>query len=384
MVYLHNLLLFVFLFCLTLLISPNKTQAIVDPLSYDNNKIGIHILFTEELEDATKLINSNGGDWGYVTIPIQAGDKDLVKWQNFMDSAKQNHVIPIIRLTTEGDYFTTSFWRKPNFSDVLDFANFLDSLEWPTANRYVVVFNEPNRNDEWGGEANASEYAKILNYAVEAFKSKNEDFFIISAGMDNASENSQYVFMQEMHNAEPKVFNQIDGIGSHSYPNPGFSQPPWVNTGKSVSSFVYEKRLADFLSGKDLPVFITETGWSSNTTAKHLIARYFVESFETVWSGNDIVAVTPFLFNAGAGPFTQFSLFDGNGERNEVYMAIADIPKTQGGPKLAKAMPTIKEHLNNEDLPTKDFLHYTQLHNASDVNDKVATAVGLIKWILRI
>jgi hypothetical protein len=65
---LYNFLLFAFLFYFTLLISPNKTLAIVDPLSYDNNKIGIHILFTEELENAAKLINSNGGDWAMASM----------------------------------------------------------------------------------------------------------------------------------------------------------------------------------------------------------------------------------------------------------------------------------------------------------------------------
>src|SRR5437868_13182611 len=86
--------------------------AITDPLQMPNNIFGVHILFPAELDNAAKIINSNGGDWGYVTIPIQSGDKSINKWQEFMNHAKELHIIPILRLATEGDYFNTSVWRK--------------------------------------------------------------------------------------------------------------------------------------------------------------------------------------------------------------------------------------------------------------------------------
>jgi len=164
-----------------------QTFAIENPFSSFNNKFGIHILFPEELSNAANLVNSSGGDWGYVIIPIQAGDKDIIKWQQFMDTTKKLHLIPILRLATEGDYFNTKVWRKPEETDIVDFANFLNSLDWPVKNKYIVVFNEVNRADEWGGEVNSAEYANLLAYAVNVFKSKNQDFFIISAGLDNAA-----------------------------------------------------------------------------------------------------------------------------------------------------------------------------------------------------
>ncbi len=51
--------------------------AIYDPLSVSNNRFGIHILNPSEVEKAAELVNSSGGDWGYVTIPIRANDRDL-------------------------------------------------------------------------------------------------------------------------------------------------------------------------------------------------------------------------------------------------------------------------------------------------------------------
>ena len=389
---------FVFLLYTLLFFLNEETFAIEDPKLSPNNKFGVHILFASEIEEAAKLINSSGGDWGYVTIPIQAGDKDLLKWQQFMDDAKRLHVIPIIRLATEGDYFKNSVWRKPSFADVLDFSNFLNSLDWPTINRYVLVFNEPNRADEWGGLVDSSDYANILSYAVETFKSKNQDFFIISAGLDNAAENiegesrNQYSFMQEMYNAVPNVFNQIDAISSHSYPNPGFRQPSWVLTKRSIASFIHEKRLADLLGDKNLPVFITETGWSQDVVSDSQIANYFEQAFESVWASDGIIAVTPFVLFAGTGPFIQFSLISKNGEYSEVYKAIKETPKIKGNPKeeevktegSALKNQTLPRTTTVRGLPTRDFTSYNQFDKESIAKAKAATAAEFVKWFLRI
>jgi len=331
--------------------------AIENPASLPNNKFGIHILFTGELEDAAKLINSNGGDWGYVTIPIQSGEKDLEKWQKFMDDARNLHIIPIIRLASEGDFFNTRVWRKPNIYDILDFANFLNSLDWPTKNRYVIVFNETNRADEWGGKSNPSEYAQILSYAVTVFKSKSHDFFIISAGLDNAAENSndsynQYDYLRQMNSAVPGIFYQIDGIGSHSYPNPGFSQPPNVLTAKSISSFKFEKNLIQSLSSKDLPVFITETGWSHQKIKKELIGEYYKTAFSSVWNDASVVAVTPFLLKAGTDPFLQFSFIE-NDSSTPQYTAFQNIKKEEGRPGLTEKV--LGEKMKSRPLETLSF-----------------------------
>src|SRR3989304_8156094 len=151
----------------------SKSFAIYDPLSTPNNKYGIHILFPEEISEVAHLVNSNGGQWGYVTIPIRISDRNIEKWQKFLDECAKYKVIPLIRLATEGDYFNKASWEKPNKYSMIDFANFLNSLDWPTKNRYVIVLNEPNRGDEWGGIPNPSEYADILSYAVDVFKKRD-------------------------------------------------------------------------------------------------------------------------------------------------------------------------------------------------------------------
>jgi len=60
---------------------PQPVQATYEPLSVPNNKYGIHIAEMTDLKDAAALVNSQNGDWGYVTLVIQDGDRNTGKWQ---------------------------------------------------------------------------------------------------------------------------------------------------------------------------------------------------------------------------------------------------------------------------------------------------------------
>ncbi len=374
----------VLIFILLLILSAKPVAAIYDPLPHTNNKFGIHILFTSEVSESSTLINSSGGDWGYVTIPIKSSDRDLIKWQKFMDDCKKYHVIPIIRLATDGDFFDKVSWSKPTDYDVLDFANFLNNLSWPTKNRYIVVFNETNRGDEWGGTPDASEYADILNYAVDIFKEKNKDFFIIMGGLDNASINipgqsiNNYIYMYQMENSVPGIFSKIDGIASHSYPNPAFSMPPSKsNTG--IYSFYYQRQLAKELSGKDLPVFITETGWSSDAVSESTQSIYYINAFSDYWNDPGIVAITPFLFHAEQGSFSNFS-FIKNTSKTKMYDIYKNFPKEKGDPELA--FDNFKEKKLNSNLPFEDFKKTIQIDNVfNGVNN---SAKSFFKWLLKL
>ncbi|OGH52499.1 MAG: hypothetical protein A3G13_02145 [Candidatus Levybacteria bacterium RIFCSPLOWO2_12_FULL_37_7] len=356
--------------------------AVENPLDVPNNRFGIHILFTDELQKSAKLINSNGGDWGYVTIPIQSGDRNLLKWQKFMDESRNLHVVPIIRLASEGDYFNTKVWRKPNTFYIVDFANFLNSLDWPTKNRYVVVFNEVNRADEWGGNVSPNEYADLLNFAIQTFKARSDDFFIISAGLDNASANTnfsldEYTFLQQMYASFPEVLSEVDGMASHSYPNPAFSQPPSLKTAHSITSFLYEQSYIKNLTGKSLPIFITETGWDKNKVSEQIIANYFTQSFTDIWTEN-VVAITPFLLSASAGPFEQFSFLNRDNSPSQMYAAVEQFPKTKGNPVLAQNV--LGEAINPTKIPLKQFKAVLNQNITVQISESIKT---LIRWFIK-
>ncbi len=369
-----RVLLVLFLLCV-FFVAVKPAAAAENPLAVANNKIGIHILDVSELSTAAELVNHNHGDWGYVTIPIQSGDENLVKWQKFMDDCKHYHLIPIIRLATEGDYFNTQVWRTPNQNDIVDFANFLNSLDWPTKNRYIIVFNEVNRADEWGGSADPVAYTHLLSFAVTVFRSASPDFFIISAGLDNAAPDqgniyiNEYTYLKAMNKAVPGIFNQVDGISSHSYPNPGFSQAPDPNSLMGVGSFIHERDLIKSMSNKTLPVFITETGWSSETVPEDKRVQYYDQTFKTIWNDPDIVAVTPFLLRAGAGPFEKFTFITASGYKTKQYQYFYNMPKVKGVPSFPTHQVLAADtHVKEASLATKDFRTYKPFRRSFSVS----------------
>jgi hypothetical protein len=364
----------------------SQAYAVDNPMQRPNNKMGVHILFDRELPEAAKLVNSNGGDWGYVTIPIQIGDMNFKKWQRFMNTAAKLHVVPIIRLATEGSSSNSGVWRKPQPEDIMNYANFLSALSWPTKNRYVIIFNEVNRGDEWGGSINPQEYADLLSFSYSVFKSKSQDFFVISSGMDNAAPNqgttymNQYNYIRQMDAAVPGIFNQVDGIASHSYPNPGFAQPPSATSFMGIGSFAYESQLIKSMSGKDLPIFITETGWSTKAVSDEDISHYYQQAFNTIWNNDHIIAVTPFILQGSGGPFQQFSLLDANNTPSKQYQFLQSMPKNQGDPALPPKVLSANIHIiHTTPTPEASATEKTKPIPASSIYSAFAS---VFSWIL--
>jgi hypothetical protein len=304
-------------------VSIEHVSAIYDPLSVPNNKFGIHILEPTEIEKAAKFSNSSGGEWGYVTIPIRANDRDLEKWTKFMNQCRKLEIIPILRIAgfPDGDK-----WSAPNEFDLLAFANFLDQLPWPIKNRYVVVYNEPNHAGEWGGFVDPAEYARILDRAVDLFRQVNGDFFMISAGLD-ASQANLYNYYHAMQQAVPGVYDKVDGVSFHAYGNPGFVTAPNIYSRVNVASFKFEARYLKI----NKPIFITEAGW------KNPADWFFPSAFTYAWNDSNIVAVTPFLLDGGSGPFADFSFVKPNGDFQVFAKTIMDIPKIKGQPLISES-----------------------------------------------
>ena len=341
-----RLLLFILIAFGFLTFFSSNVLAIYNPVARENNIFGIHILFPTEVENAAKLVNSSGGDWGYVVIPIQYKDRDLLVWQAFMNDCAKYHIIPIPRLATESYWDNTKVWRKPQDADVLDFANFLNSLVWPSKNRYVVLFNEVNRYDEWGGEPPSPEtYADLVSYAESVFKKANPDFFLITAGLDNSAPNDgqkyidNFAFLRRIASYNPDVFKNIDGIASHSYPNPNFTQAPTQNAYEGTSTYKYEENIVSEVAGGNKPVFITETGWNATKLSQSIISEYFKTSMQEIWGQDkNVVAVTPFILESQNGSFDKFS-FSHDGNLTEYGLAYQDLLKKKGDPILSAPIP---------------------------------------------
>lgn len=357
----------VLLLWLIVIFKPILALAIYDPISVPNNKVGIHLLFPSELEEAARLVNSANGEWGYITIPIRSDDHNLEKWQAFMDKARILKLIPILRLAT---YPQGSAWAKPTIFDPLDWANFLNSLEWPTKNRYVIVYNEPNRAEEWGGQINPYDYANQLKQTSAALKRLNDDFFILPAGLDASAPNNavlmdEYSFLGLMYQADNEIFKYIDGWTSHAYPNPGFRSAPLNSSRNGIVSYLWE---LDFLQKefgvKGLKVFITETGWDGTYLNPNLVASYFDQAYNMIWNEDEVVAVTPFLLSAGEGAFKKFSWTTDSYQPLPVYQTIQKMTKIKGQPKINEPFeqnPKLKEEKSIWSAQKTGYWHQTTI-----------------------
>lgn len=376
--------IFSLIICLfSLLAYPGPILAISDPLASTNNRLGIHILFPDEVPSASKLVNNQGlGSWGYVVIPIQTKDRDRNKWQDFFDKCLENKIIPIIRVATvpEG-----SSWVTPNDFDLVDFANFLNDLRWPVQNRYLIFFNEVNRADEYGGVVSPEDYADLLNKAIDLFKEKSPDFFILPAGLDNAASDRRNSinwqdYLWQMYRHQPEVFNKLDGWTSHAYPNPDFSARPNLSGTNKIDSFRSDLELIKKFTDKKLPVFITETGWSGKNLSDHQISLYYDYAFSRVWSDPNIVVIAPFLLSAQAGPFQQFSFMDAHNEPKEFALNFASHAR-KGDPSFpAEISPDVA--LAKSEIATPSAVLGVQTNSLSVLQklyNSLKTLFGLFK-----
>lgn len=305
-----------------------------------NNIYGIHLAqpHPQDIQASADLVNSNGGKWGYVTLVIQENDRSLEKWQTIFDQMRELHLIPIVRLATQPE---GENWRRPEEGDAGDWVSFLDSLNWVVKERYVILFNEPNHGREWGGEVDEKSYGKVALSFAKALKERNPDFFVMLAGFDASAPSwppgmeDENVFLKTVFIKDSLLFNYIDGWASHSYPNPGFSGSPYDWGRGTIRGYDWELGVLKNLGvSKNLPVFITETGWKRGNET--IVAENLKYAFENVWLPDSRVkAVTPFILDYQGFPFLEFSWkkYQSN-DFYQQYYTIQSLTKTKGEPEI--------------------------------------------------
>lgn len=319
-----------------------NVYAIEDPLKVPNNKFGIHIQDEHDFQDAANLVNSQGGDWGYVTFVIREEERDLKRWQETFNKMRSFHLIPIVRIASNPK---EAHWQRGDTDQIDDWVSFLKNLTWVTKNKYVIVGNEPNHASEWGGNVNPEEYSDYLLSFSKELKRASSDFFILPAGLDASAPNGDIYmdeaqFLERMIKKNPKIFDSIDGWTSHSYPNPGFSGSE-TDTGRgSIRTFEWELETLKRLGvTKNLPVFITETGWvhsvDEDTRSQRInaaLSKRWIYAYQSVWNAPNVVAVTPFILNYQSPPFDTFSWKKKEGTFFDFYYEVQSLSKTKGQP----------------------------------------------------
>lgn len=293
------------------------------PVKAQGEVLGIHLLSPSEIESASKLLSTKDNSDHYVTVPLGFADlNDSGSWQKFFDQAHDLHLKPIVRLTTR---FEGSAWVVPNRADIMKFTKFLSALDWHSDGLPVVLFNEPNHANEWGGHIDPVAYANLVDFAADWLKTEPKKYVVLPAGMDLAASNGgetieAFNYLKQALTANPDWLDKLDGWTSHSYPNPGFSSSPWKTDKSSLRGYQHELSFLAQYSKKYFPVYITETGWNNSGLSNFKVRQYYKEAYSDIWSKDArIVAVTPFLLQGAPGTFAPFSFLDKDGNPTIAY-----------------------------------------------------------------
>lgn len=202
---------------------------------------------------------------------------------------------------------------------------------------------------------------------------------------------TSYILAKETEQKK-QLFDYIDGWVSHSYPKDYFGSP--YDFGRnSVRTYQWELELLRSLGvTKELPVFITETGWKRQVKSlkskvksyldSETIGQYFKIAFESVWlPDNRVWAVTPFVLNYQEEPFTDFSWrLPGEGGFYPQYFIVQNLPKIKGEP-IQKHKVTVFTELPKELVEGSTYNFKLKIKNEgqSILEKKGGYSLSLIK-----
>ena len=306
----------------------------------DNNIIGMNVatVNTSQLQEISDLTTYGTGSWAYITFVIQDTDRDHAKWQGIFDQMKSHKLIPIVRLATHAE---GGHWARPSATDSGSWTSFLNGLDWPISSRYVVLFNEPNHGQEWGGSVDPESYGTVAKEFARSLTTADSHFKVMIAGLDSAAPSSnpdfetETTFLDRMMGTFPASdMNQyLSGWASHSYPR-NYTAPPTDTGRNSIKNYEWELSWLSSKGVKSLPVFITETGWKHDLIGDSTATSYIKSAFEDVWMKDSrIKAVTPFVYDYPASPFSGFSWKDGSGNLYPQANALKQLSKIYAHPE---------------------------------------------------
>lgn len=341
--------------------SPKK----IGRINFANNKFGVHMFGNaEELALASDLVNSQGGDWGWVTVAMDIHENSIEKWNDLFRQMKEKHLSPIIQISNNS--------KIPNDSEIDDLANFLNSLTWPIKLRMVSPFSEVNADEYWGGKLDPEGYARVLDRFIDQLKGKNGDFFVMNGAFNASAQTaaptkincihtdlgvdtcylSEIGFLERMNKAVPGIFKKLDGWAAHTYPHPGYrGRPTQTRVGQesafeagrnTVRSYQFELRLLQTKYGlNNIPVFILETGWPHKQGRQEhpewydekIAAQYYRDAFQKIFlPDRRVVAVTPFILKNDA--YDNFAFVAADGHKYPQWEALATLAKVKGQPPV--------------------------------------------------
>ncbi len=249
-----------------------------------------------------KLVKDGGFTWvkqNFSWVDIEGAAKGALDWSEsdrVVDAIRENGLDIVARVDKEPTWAKKGATKGPvaSYADYGDFL-FKMATRYKGKIRAYEIWNEPNLGREWGGQADAVEYVKMLKIAYERIKQADPQAAVVTAGLSPTTAWGENVpdedFLKRMYVAGAKPY--FDFLGAHAagYKAPPETDPAAVANGSLKQYCAWEKecaRIYVFRHVEDLrkimvdngdagkQVMVLEFGWDSDNRPDSLYKWHYV------------------------------------------------------------------------------------------------------------
>lgn len=302
----------------------------------NNSKLGIHTRLTDEVEEwkiqkTLQMVREMGASWiveyfpwGY--IENSEGEYDWSHADIIVDHARRQGLTVIARLG-----FVPA-WARPKDSTV----SYLDDAHYPYFAKfvaefvkhfegrvnYVILWNEPNVNFEWGYRpVDPAGYTRLLEAVYPAAKRANPQVQILAGALaptlappNSTDAMSDLEYLQKMYDAGAKDYFDILAIHAYGWKSPADEAPAPNRVNFRRTELLREIMVKNGDSAKH--AMITEGGWNDHprwTKAVRPAERiaYTLRAYDMVqqWDWLDACALWAFRYPAPAQTYQDYFTF---------------------------------------------------------------------------
>ncbi len=249
-----------------------------------NPKIGVHTRLTDEVEEwkikkTLELVREMGATWvvdyfpwGY--IENAEGEYDWTHADAVVDHAQRQGLTLIARLGFVPE------WARPRDSapSYLDeahypqFASFVGEFvrHFRGRIRYIIIWNEPNLNFEWGYRSiNPAEYARLLQAVYPYAKAADPNVQILAGALaptlappGTVDAMSDLDYLQQMYDAGAKDYFDVLAIHAYGWTSPADEAPAPNRVNFRRTELLHAIMIKNGDANKH--ALITEGGWNDH------------------------------------------------------------------------------------------------------------------------
>ena len=249
-----------------------------------NPKIGVHTRLTDEADEwkikkTLEMVREMGSPWIVEYFPwayIEYGENDY-DWSHadlIVDHARQQGLTVIARLGFVPEWArprnsVTSYLDEARYQDFAQFTyEFINHFKGRI--RYVIIWNEPNVNFEWGYQGiDPSGYTRMLAAVYPRAKEADPSVQILAGALaptlappGSADAMNDLEYLQKMYDAGAKDYFDILSVHAYGWTSRADEAPTPTRVNFRRTELVREIMLRNGDAAKY--VMITEGGWNDH------------------------------------------------------------------------------------------------------------------------